>query len=436
MIRTADEVAGGVRAGTLDPVRITEEALDRISARDDTIGAFRRVRAQEAPAEARAIGARPDLADLPLAGVPIAVKDVVAVAGEFAEWGSRAGSRQVARADGEIVARLRAAGAVVVGLSRVPELCAWPSTDTAEGIARNPAAPEYVAGGSSGGSAAAVAAGMVPLAHGTDALGSIRGPAAICGVLGIMPGAGVVPASDSGLFCGLYRHGALATTAADAALLLAVLAERPDLGRITEPGPLRVAVSTRMPVTGASVPKPMTAAVTQVAKQLRAAGHSITVAAPRYGTAVLTGAAARWFAGPAEHAAEFDPDRLQPRTRTHVRIGRFVNRAGLVREGPRREWIARAGEFFAEHDVLLTPAQAALPAKAQLWSRKSWLANLPQAPANGFLTPWNLAGYPALSVPAGRHPSGVPIGVQLVAPPGGEPRLLALAGQLEKLRAR
>jgi amidase len=119
-----------------------------------------------------------------------------------------------------------------------------------------------------------------------------------------------------------------------------------------------------------------------------------------------------------------------------VRIGRFVGRAGLVRESPRREWIARAGEFFAEHDVLLTPTQAALPAKAQLWSRKSWLANLPQAPANGFLTPWNLAGYPALSVPAGRHPAGVPIGVQLVAPPGGEPRLLALAGQLEKLRTR
>jgi len=424
-----------VRAGTLDPVRITEEALERISARDDTIGAFRRVRAQEALAEARAVGVRPDLADLPLAGVPIAVKDVVAVAGEYAEWGSRAGSRQVAGADGEIVARLRAAGAVVVGLSRVPELCSWASTDTAEGIARNPAAPEYVAGGSSGGSAAAVAAGMVPLAHGTDALGSIRAPAAMCGVLGIMPGAGVVPASDSGLFCGLYRHGALARTAVDAALLLAVLAQRPDLGRITEPAPLRVAVSTRVPVTGASVPNAMTAAVTQVAKLLRAAGHSITAATPRYGTVALTGAATRWFAGPADHAAEFD-HRLQPRTRTHVRIGRFVSRAGLVREGPRREWIARAGEFFTEHDVLLTPAQAALPAKAQLWSRKSWLANLPQAPANGFLTPWNLAGYPALSVPAGRHPSGVPIGVQLVAAPGGEPRLLALAAQLESLRAR
>jgi amidase len=106
-----------VRAGSLDPVRVTEDVLARILAGDAAIGTFRRVRAEEAVTEARAVGERPDLADLPLAGVPIAVKDVTAVAGEYVGWGSQAGSRQPAAADGEIAARLRAAGAVVVGLT-------------------------------------------------------------------------------------------------------------------------------------------------------------------------------------------------------------------------------------------------------------------------------------------------------------------------------
>ncbi|MEV6628464.1 amidase family protein, partial [Amycolatopsis sp. NPDC051114] len=162
MVSTAVEIAASVRAGCLDPVQVTKEALDRIAAADGVVGAFRRVRAEEALAEAAAVAARPDLASLPLAGVPVAVKDVTQVAGEYASHGSLAGPTSLAGEDGVIAARLRAAGAVLVGLTRVPELCVWPMSDTPDGIARNPWDPTYASGGSSGGSAAAVAAGLVP----------------------------------------------------------------------------------------------------------------------------------------------------------------------------------------------------------------------------------------------------------------------------------
>ena len=432
MAQTAVELAKAVRMGELDPVRVTTEALARIAAADGVVGAFRRVRADEALAEAQALKDRSDLADLPLAGVPVAVKDVTGVAGEYAEWGSRGGSREAAAADGVIAARLRAAGAVIVGLSRVPELCIWPMSDTPDGIARNPWEATYVAGGSSGGSAAAVAAGLVPLAHGTDGLGSIRLPAAMCGLVGIKPGAGVVK-DDPEAWFGMSEHGSLATTVADAAVLLGVLAERPDLGEVTAPGNLRVATSTLVPLTRAPVPKELTAVVDLVGELLGGAGHTVEAATPRYGAATFA-ILARWVAGPAEQAEDFDLALLQPRTRAHVRFGRLVQRAGLVRESAKQHWIERAEEFFAEHDVLVTPSLATLPPKARRWHERRWLANvMPSIRVAPYPGVWNLAGYPAMSVPAGRHSSGLPIGVQLVAAPGGEARLLGVAAQLEAL---
>jgi amidase len=430
MAQTAVEVARAVRAGELDPVQVTKEALARIAAADGMVGAFRRVRVDEALAEALALKERPDLAELPLAGVPIAVKDVTEVAGEYAGWGSMAGDQQPFDADGVIVTRLRAAGAVIVGLTRVPELCIWPMSDTPGGIARNPWEPTYVAGGSSGGSAAAIAAGLVPCAHGTDGLGSVRLPAAMCGLVGIKPGAGVVP---EGWF-GMSAHGSLATTVADAALVLGVLAGRPDLAEVPAPGKLRVAVSTQVPLTRAPVPKGLTAGVDVVAKLLGGAGHRVEMATPRYGVSAVGGLVARWFAGPAEKAESFDRALLQPRTRAHVRLGTLLRRSGLVRERTKQSWIARAEEFFAEHDVLVTPTLATLPPKARRWHERRWLANaVPAIRVAGFTGLWNLAGYPAISVPVGRHSSGLPIGVQLVAGPGGESRLIGIAAQLETL---
>lgn len=456
MVATAAEIAGGVRAGTLDPVRVIERALAGIEAGDRVVKAFRVVRAEEALNEARAVAGRADLAELPLAGVPVAVKDVVEVKGEYAAWGSVAYPATPAAADHELVRRLRSAGAVIVGLTRVPELCAWPMSDVPGAITRNPWQPAYTAGGSSGGSAAAVAAGFVPVAHGTDGLGSIRLPSAMCGIVGIKPGADVLseglfanrewpghvppegparsPTDTEGGWFGLSAHGSHATTVSDAGLMLSVLAGRPEFAEIREPGSLRVAVSTVTPLTHFPVPKPLRSAVYQVAGLLAGDGHRVERATPKYSLEAELGLIGRWLAGPAEQAASLDANLLQPRTRTLTRIGRAVKAAGLIQPGTRRRWLARTEEFFASYDILLTPTLGTLPPKAERWHERSFLANmLPSSGVAPFTGLWNLAGYPAMSVPAARHPSGLPIGVQLVAPIGGESRLLALAARLEHL---
>ncbi len=430
MVQTAVEIAASVRAGELDPVQVTQDALNRIAAADGVVGAFRRVRAKEALAEAAEVAARPDLASLPLAGVPVAIKDTTAATGEFASWGSTAGPATPFTEDGEIARRLRAAGAVIVGLTRVPELCIWPMSDTPDGIARNPRNPGYAAGGSSGGSASAVAAGLVPIAHGTDGAGSVRLPAAMCGLVGLKPGTDLM--GSEGWF-GMSVHGPLATTVADTALLLSVLAEQPSLASVPTPQSVRIALSTQVPVTRSPLPRELGAAVSTAGSLLSSAGHSVVEAAPEYRFSTLLGLAARWCAGPASQMDGYDFRSFQRRTRTHVRVGRVLLRAGLIRDSTRDEWISRAEAFFRDHDVLVTPTLGLWPVKAERWHTRGWLANvLPSARIGAFTGLWNLAGYPALSVPIGRHPrTDLPTAVQLVASPGRESLLLGLAAQLE-----
>jgi amidase len=430
MVLTAVEIAASVRAGKLDPVRVTEEALERIAAADGVVGAFRRVRAEEAVKEAAEVAARPDLAALPLAGVPVAVKDVTEIEGEYATHGSKAGPSAPAGADGVVAARLRAAGAVLVGLTRVPELCIWPMSDTPDGIARNPWDPTYASGGSSGGSAAAVAAGLVPLAHGSDGMGSVRLPAAMCGLVGLKPSAELL--SEGGWF-GMSVHGPLATTVADTALLLSVLADAPDLASVSSPSGVRIGMSTTVPLLHTPVPRELTAAVSTAAGLLATQGHAVTPAAPRYPATMVLGMTARWLAGPAEQARGFGFAALQKRTRAHVRAGRLVERAGLIRSRTRDTWVARAEEFFREYDVLLTPTLSHWPVKAGRWHERGWLSNvLPSTRLAGFTGQWNFAGYPAITVPIGRSKvSGLPTSAQLVGRPGEEKLLLGLAAQLE-----
>ena len=218
---TALELAERVHVRDVSPVDVVRAHLERIGGLDARVGAFQLVRGDAAIAEADLLSRRSDLGDLPLAGVPVGIKDNVAVSGEPTRNGSLATAGAGAADDHEVVTRLRAAGAIVIGKTKVPELCAWASTDGAFGIARNPWNLDRTPGGSSGGSAAAVAAAMVPVAHGSDGGGSIRIPSAACGVVGIKPGIGVVPgaAGKTGWY-GLSSNGPLTTTVDDLHKLL------------------------------------------------------------------------------------------------------------------------------------------------------------------------------------------------------------------------
>lgn len=437
-VPTALETVAAVHAGTTTARAATEAALARIAAVDGVLGAYQVVRGDRALAEADELDRRPELRDLPLAGLPIAVKDNIAVTGEPMRNGS-AGSDPTAQvSDHEVVRRLRHAGAVVVGLTRVPELCVFGATDSVFGTTRNPWDPSRTPGGSSGGSAAAVASGTVAVAHGNDGMGSIRIPAACCGLFGIKPGRGVVPAQlGNGSWFDMAENGPLATTVADAALVLSVMAGRSELATVPlSAAPLRIAVSTRSPVVGAKVDPAYVDAALQTAQVLSGAGHTVVRADPPYPTRTALAALSRWFAGTEKDAQWLDDrSRVERRVRVHATLGRAVLRAGYPKESGRRHWQGVADRFFADHDVLMTPALAQLPLQSAQWSQRGWLANVvANSTYAPFAAPWNLAGWPAAVVPAGTHASGMPLSVQLVARPGCEQLLLQVAAQLEQLR--
>ncbi|WP_053662167.1 amidase [Streptomyces sp. MMG1121] len=429
--RTAAEIAAAVRAKEVTPREVVAEHLARIERIDGRIGAFRKVRAQAALAEADELGARTDLAELPLAGVPLAVKDNLAVRGESHRDGSAATPDTPAARDHVTVARLRAAGAVVVGLTNVPELCVFGTTEGAYGTTRNPWDLSRTAGGSSGGSAAAVAAGLVPLALGNDGMGSLRIPAANCGLVTLKPGHGVVPAGiGNGDWFGMSENGPLATTVEDLRLMLDVLADA-ALPPAPRPVSLRVAVALRSPLPGVSVSRPYTTAVREAAGALARAGHQVRRAEPPYPPSLALTAMRHWTAGTAVDAEGLDPARLARRTRVHAALGRrFV---APVRAGDGRERLrARLTPFFTEHDVLLGPALARRSPTAGPWHERGWLRNILANAYTPFTPPWNLTGWPAMSVPFGTLPSGAPCAVQLVGRPGTEDVLLGLAAELEK----
>ncbi len=438
LVPTAVAIVGQIRSGSLTARAATTAALDRMARSQPVVNGWQVVRREAALVEADAVDARADRADLPLVGVPVAIKDNVPVAGEPMRDGSAGSSPEPQAEDHEVVRRLRAAGAVVVGLTRVPELCIWGATDSTFGITRNPWATDRTPGGSSGGSAAVVAAGDVPIAHGNDGMGSIRIPAACCGLVGLKPGYGVVPADlGANSWHGMAENGPLATTVADAALMFSVLAGEPSYATVGDPGTLRLALSTTAPSAGVLVSKEWSGAARRVAGLLADAGHRLVERSPRYPASLLsTTGLALWTTGAAADADLLDhPDRIEKRNRRHVGIGRQLARRGHPKPGPRERWRARAEEFFADTDVLITPTLAQPPIRAKAWSEGGWLAtvqsNARYAP---FAAPWNLAGWPAMSVPAGLDSAGRPLGVQLVGRPGSEATLLALAAQVEDLQ--
>ncbi len=435
---SATQIAQAVRRGDVSATVVVAEHLNHIYVADPPMQAFRQLRPGEALAEAEIVDDTPALGSLPLAGVPIAVKENTPVTGVPTWNGSAAACGPVAETDHEVVRRLRGAGAIVVGVTRMPELGAWATTDDETAITRNPWRHDRTPGGSSGGAAAAVAAGMVPLAHGNDGLGSIRIPAGCCGLVGVKPGRGLVPynlgATD---WFGLAEHGILATTVADAAVGLAVLAGRTPQ-ELAEPGRLRIAVSSRSPVVGVLPDPGARSALGTAARLLVGLGHDALLADPPYPSSVGYQAVATWFAAVYRdaEAAGLEIGSLQPRTRRHIAFGERASRRGLVRDRDRVAWRQRCRDWFTggRHDILLTPALAAAPPEAAQWSARSWSANvltcIRYAP---YAAPWNFAGFPGVVVPVGTRSDGAPAAVQLIGPPGSELTLLAVAGQLERV---
>jgi amidase len=435
--RTASELAQDVQAGRVTPVEVVRAHLEHIAALDGRVGAFQLVRRERALAEAEQLEARPDLADLPLAGVPIGVKDNTAVEGEPKREGSPATPGEPQPEDAEVVRRLRAAGAIVVGITRMPELGVWGTSDGAFGVARNPWNLDKTPGGSSGGSAAAVAAAMVPAAHANDGMGSIRIPAANCGLFGLKPGSGVMPRQpDASDWNGLTENGAVATTVQDVALLISVMADRSDLRDPGPPdGPLRIAVSTKAPAAGVRVDRHLREATEASARLLAGQGHHIATAHPPHAVRDANTLLVWWCVGVAGEAESLDPRKLEPRNRRMAAVGRLDRRLGLFKQQTRDRFRERMKAFFEAHDLLLTPALARPAISSRMWSKRGWLANLlSNAWYAPFAAPWNVAGFPAASVPAGMHPSGLPMAVQIVGAPGAEGSILQLAAQLETLR--
>jgi len=439
---TASGIAEAVRAGRTTAVAEVTAALDRIAIGDSAVGAFQLVRADRALSEAAIVDARIAAGEhLPLAGVPLAIKDNIPVAGEPMREGSAATSAEPRDADHPVVARLRAAGAVVVGLTRVPELCVFGTTDSVYGTTRNPWNLARTSGGSSGGSAAAVAAGLVPIAHAADGMGSIRIPAANCGVVGLKPGAGLVPA-EMGVhsWFGMSENGPMATTVVDAALMLAVMAGRPELAAVEAPARrLRVGLALGVPTPLARLDAGLRAAAERSARALADAGHEVVELELPYPANPLP-ALARWFAGAgadAEHDG-LELGALEPRVRAHIRAGRVLARFGGLSTAPvdrlRRRMLAATEGF----DVILTPALAQPGPVADGWHRRSWFANMRvnigYAP---YAALWNLLGWPAAVVPSGWHDGvGVPTSSQLIVRPAtdgaGEALLLSVAAELER----
>jgi amidase len=276
---------------------------------------------------------------------------------------------------------------------------------------------------------------MVPIAHANDGLGSIRFPAAACGLMGIKPGNGVVPAMlGRNDWNGMAVNGPLATTVADAALTLSVMADDPSLADVVEPQRvLRIAASVKPPLAGVRSKEPVVRATFGVAALLREAGHVIEREDPRYPFPVEFATTLRWLESAADDAETVaDYAALQPRTRGHAAAGRAVRDVPVQRFID--DFVGRSEQFFERFDALVTPVFADGPLPAAEWSQRSWLANLLAnlTATGGFPAPWNVAGYPAISVPFGLDPrTGAPIGVQLVAAPGGERMLIGLAAQLE-----
>ncbi|HZJ28915.1 MAG TPA: amidase, partial [Solirubrobacterales bacterium] len=443
--------AAMLAAGEISSRRLVELSLARIEAAQPVLNAFRVVRAEAALHEAEEADRRIGLGEsAPLLGVPIAIKDDVDLAGHTTPFGC-SGVETPAERDAEAVRRLREAGAIVVGKTNAPEVGQWHFTEgPTYGATRNPWNTDHTPGGSSGGAAAAVAAGLVAGAMGSDGAGSIRIPAAWNGLVGLKPQRGRVSTwPEPEAFNGLSCYGPITRTAADAALMLDALSgnvaadrhqvpvpETPfaeQAGR--DPGRLRIAISFATPfgVVEKLDPECRTR-VEALGERLAGLGHEVEPADPSYG---LVGPALvpRGMAGVDQWLREriTDRSRLERRTVVHARFGRMLSGLPLrMARAAEPSLRARIGRIFDRFDLVLTPTTARpAPAVGALEGRGYWATTNVAGAICPYAWPWNVVGWPGISLPAGTTAAGLPVGAQLLGPERSEGLLLSLATQLE-----
>ncbi|EMD28254.1 amidase [Amycolatopsis azurea] len=442
--------AEAIRSGTASAREVIEAAIDRIEKLDPAVNAVVSTRFEQALAEVdRGLPAGP------LHGVPVLIKDLGAtVAGLPSTGGSRLFAERIAGGDSELVARYRRAGMVVLGMTNSAELGKNASTEPALfGPTRNPWRATHSAGGSSGGSAAAVAAGLVPVAHGSDGGGSIRIPAAMCGLFGLKPSRGrVSPAPAPASFANLVSvHHALTTTVRDSALLLDIAAGPLAGDAFSAPAPessfldevksrrrLRIGL-----VTGLAADSSCVAATERAAALCESLGHTVVPVAAGYDPAEVARVAGDVMGADlvvtvedrlAELARDLRDDDLEPLTQVLYQHYRGLSAADLNRTLRRAQGIGwEVGRTFGEVDLLLTPTLARpTPRLGELDTSRPETIYRHAAVYATYTSVFNLTGMPAMSVPFGSTSDGLPLGVQFAGDLGAEPLLLGLAAQIEE----
>ena len=457
--RPVDELARLVREGDVSARELVQASLDRIEALEPEINAFVDVFAEEALAAADGVGAGDER---PLAGVPVAIKNNTPVAGKRLTFASNFFGDFLAPFDHAVVTRLRNAGAIVVGTTKLPEFGIQPTTETRRfGPTRNPWDLDRTPGGSSGGSAAAVAAGMVPLAHANDGGGSTRIPAACCGLVGLKAQRGRVSMAPSAGEQFLAIDGVVTRTVAESAMLLDILAG-PELGDASwappppepfaqaaarEPGPLRIGLMLTPPLPDAELDPECERVTREGAALLEELGHTVEeVDAPFrseevsqlftavFGPMVCSTIALAGMVAEREPGDE-DIERLSAWLYGVCKGIDSVQAYGAMLQ---LQGVARAiVQWGAGYDAILTPSLAQPPRPLGELDPDG------EDPAETFrrsgrFTPYtpvtNITGSPAISLPLGEHRDGVPLGIHLVGRPAEEGALLALSAQVETAR--
>ena len=443
----AAEQARMLADGAITAPALLERYLERIARVDPELRSYRVVMADKARREAAAAQERLDAGErLPMLGVPIAIKDDVDVAGEYTCYGSNAYDLP-ATGDAEVVRRLREAGAVILGKTQVPEMMLWPFTETvAFGATHNPWDLAYTPGGSSGGSAAAVAAGLAPMALGSDGAGSIRIPATWCGLFGLKPQRDRVPmAPHEDAWLGLSVNGPLTRTVEDAALFLDVThtGKAPRGGFVKaaarKPGRLRIALSAKLPPTMvARVGRAQQRALDGVESLLRDLGHEVFWRDPDYPAWAMYGhVLPRMWRGMYDDVQKLaHPERLEPRSRQIARLGSLITDRQIDRvRAAEPTLVARVQSIFDDVDVLITPGTATGPSKIGQYQHRGGFTTLSMVAARvPFNAIFNATGQPAAAVPWFLKGENLPVSVQLVGRPSDEATLLSLSAQIEAAR--